>query len=48
MTTVPAPTNKVRPVNRLLGPVTPVVAAARHLLWYLRYHASMGDQRSNR
>ena len=45
---MPALTNRVPPVNRLLRPVTPVVGAARHLLWYLRYHASMGDQRSNR
>lgn len=44
----PAPTDKVRPVNRLLRPVTPVVGAARHLLWYLRYHSSVGDQRPNR
>jgi hypothetical protein len=27
-------------VNRLLVPVTAGVSAARHLAWYIRYHAA--------
>jgi hypothetical protein len=32
--------NRVPPVRRLLSPVNVGVSAARHVLWYLSYHAA--------
>jgi hypothetical protein len=34
-----AATNRVGLVKRLLSPVNVGVSAARHVLWYLSYHA---------
>jgi hypothetical protein len=34
------PVNRIPAVNRLLVPVTAGVSAARHLAWYIRYHAA--------
>ena len=33
-------TDKVPPMRRLLSPVNAGVSAARHVLWYVRYHAA--------
>ena len=35
-----APVNRVPAVHRLLVPVNAGVSAARHLAWYIRYHAA--------
>jgi hypothetical protein len=35
-----ADTNRVPDVRRLLSPVSVGVSAARHVLWYLSYHAA--------
>ena len=42
-----ARTDKVPPMRRLLTPVNAGVNAARHVLWYISYHAQ-GSQRPGR
>jgi len=39
--------DKVPPMQRLLAPVNAGMSAARHVLWYLSYHAA-GDRRPER
>jgi hypothetical protein len=39
-TTGSAPVNRVQAMRRLLSPVNVGVSAARHVLWYLSYHAA--------
>ena len=41
-----ASADKVPPMRRLLTPVNAGVSAARHVLWYISYHAQ--GQRSGR
>jgi hypothetical protein len=41
------PANSVPAVYRLLAPVNAGVSAARHLAWYIRYHAA-SQQRPGR